>query len=292
MEWVNIKDFIVYKHTCPNGKVYIGITCQKPQNRWGKDGNGYKEQLFYKAIKKYGWNNIKHEIIYENLTQKEAEEREKFLIEVYESYNKLYGYNIDLGGGGVKRLSEETKEKLRQANLGKKYPKETREKVSKALKGRSVSEETRKKISLSNKGKDSHFLGKHHTDETKQKLSKERTGKGNPMYGKHHTEEAKKKISSSNIGNKRRLGQKHSEETKQKMKSSAKRGSDNHASKKVICLNNDMVFDYMGAAAKWAGIKNSSDIGSVCMKKRKSAGKHPETKEPLRWSYYEEVIDE
>ena len=47
MEWVNIKDFIVYKHTCPNGKVYIGITCQKPQNRWGKDGNGYKEQLFY-----------------------------------------------------------------------------------------------------------------------------------------------------------------------------------------------------------------------------------------------------
>lgn len=287
----NINDFIVYKHTCPNGKVYIGLTCQKAQYRWGKDGNGYKEQLFYRAIQKYGWNNIKHEIVYNNLTQQEAEEREAFLIEMYESYNKAYGYNIDLGGGGAKRLSKNTKEKLRQANLGKKYSKETRAKVSKALTGRPVSEETRKKISKSNKG-NHNFFGKHHTEDTKQKLSKERIGKGNPMYGKHHTEKARQKISLSNIGNKKRLGQKHSEETKQKMKNSARRGSDNHASKKVICLNNNMIFDCMRKAADWAGIKNSSDIGSVCMGKRKSAGKHPDNKEPLRWSYYEEVINE
>ena len=37
-------NFCVYKHTCPNGKVYIGITGKKPKHRWGKDGSGYKKQ--------------------------------------------------------------------------------------------------------------------------------------------------------------------------------------------------------------------------------------------------------
>lgn len=31
-----------------------------------------------------------------------------------------------------------------------------------------------------------------------------------------------------------------------------------------------------------------SDIGKCCRRKRKSAGKHPETEEKLRWMYYED----
>ena len=54
-------NFCVYKHTCPNGKVYIGITSKKPEYRWGKNGIGYKKQPhFCRAIPKYGWGNIKH----------------------------------------------------------------------------------------------------------------------------------------------------------------------------------------------------------------------------------------
>ena len=65
--------FCVYKHTCPNGKVYIGITCQKPEQRW-RHGKGYKRNaLFFRAINKYEWENIKHEILYENLTKEQAE---------------------------------------------------------------------------------------------------------------------------------------------------------------------------------------------------------------------------
>ena len=30
----------VYRHIAPSGKVYIGITCQKPEYRWN-NGNGY-----------------------------------------------------------------------------------------------------------------------------------------------------------------------------------------------------------------------------------------------------------
>ena len=48
------RNYTVYKHTSPSGKIYIGMTCQKPKDRWGKDGNGYKGQPFYNAIQKYG----------------------------------------------------------------------------------------------------------------------------------------------------------------------------------------------------------------------------------------------
>ena len=55
--------YCVYRHTSPSGKVYIGQTCLKPEYRW-RNGKGYKTQiLFYRAIKKYGWDNISHQII-------------------------------------------------------------------------------------------------------------------------------------------------------------------------------------------------------------------------------------
>ena len=53
----------VYIHTCPNGKRYVGITtAPKPEYRWGRNGEGYKGQLFGKAILKYGWSSITHEV--------------------------------------------------------------------------------------------------------------------------------------------------------------------------------------------------------------------------------------
>lgn len=91
-------NYKVYKHTCPNGKVYIGITKDKPEKRW-MSGWGYKTCIyFFKAIVKYGWINIKHEILFENLTKKEAEQKEIELISAYNSCDRNFGYNIDLGG--------------------------------------------------------------------------------------------------------------------------------------------------------------------------------------------------
>ena len=61
--------YIVYKHTCPNGKVYIGITSREAKLRWNC-GNGYNNNKHFKsAIVKYGWNNIKHEILFDGLTK-------------------------------------------------------------------------------------------------------------------------------------------------------------------------------------------------------------------------------
>ena len=82
-----------------NGKRYIGLTKKKrAKDRW-MNGEGYKGQsLFYNAIKKYGWNNFTHRIVYKNLTKEEAAQKEIELIEKYNTTNTLYGYNIDKGG--------------------------------------------------------------------------------------------------------------------------------------------------------------------------------------------------
>lgn len=158
--------FYVYKHTCPNNKIYIGITAQKPERRWVK-GFGYKNQpYFYNAIKKYGWDNITHEILCSGLTKEEAEKKEIELIAEYKSNQKDYGYNIANGGNIIGTVSEETKQK-----------------ISKSLKGKPKEKPS--------------WEGKHHTAETKNKLSSKRKGNKNPMYGKHITEETRTKMSES-----------------------------------------------------------------------------------------------
>lgn len=89
----------VYIHTInENGKKYVGQCTGDPKTRWGSKGHRYKGQLFYRAIQKYGWDNISHEIVANNLSQEEADSLEKDLIAKYHTTNHEYGYNICLGG--------------------------------------------------------------------------------------------------------------------------------------------------------------------------------------------------
>ena len=93
-----MNNYIVYCHTFPNGKKYIGITCQDPHIRWSS-GMGYKEQpLIFNAIVKYGWINVKHDILYMDLSEEEAFEKEKELISLYQTNDVEYGYNLTPGG--------------------------------------------------------------------------------------------------------------------------------------------------------------------------------------------------
>lgn len=95
------RNFKVYMHTSPNGKKYIGITRQeKPERRWGSNGCGYIDnQHFWRAIQKYGWDNFQHEILFEDLTEEEAQQKEIELIAYYDSTDQTKGYNITAGGG-------------------------------------------------------------------------------------------------------------------------------------------------------------------------------------------------
>lgn len=113
------KSFTVYRHTAPNGKVYIGITSQMLCKRWA-NGRGYRNNFhFANAIKKYGWKNIKHEVLYTDLTQEEAERREIELIAEYDSTDPDKGYNRDFGGKAKAQLSEEAKKKISDSHIGR-----------------------------------------------------------------------------------------------------------------------------------------------------------------------------
>jgi hypothetical protein len=97
-----------------------------------------------------------------------------------------------------KPRSEETKQKLREANLGKTISLEIIQKIKNTKKKNNkerppISDETRKKISESNKGRISPRKGAVLSDETKKKLS-EKCGRPQPK-GIPRSEEVKRKIS-------------------------------------------------------------------------------------------------
>lgn len=104
--------YCVYKHTAPNGKVYIGQTMKSVKDRW-KNGHGYYTQThFGRAIKKYGWENFSHEILYDGLTKEEANYYEKYFISFYQSNKKECGYNSQSGGDRDYKYSETARENI------------------------------------------------------------------------------------------------------------------------------------------------------------------------------------
>ena len=133
-----MENYKVYIHKFPNGKAYIGITRQEPKIRWG-GGNGYvRNEYMHRAIKKYGWENIEHIILFDGLSEEDACEIEKSLIKKYRTNEKEFGYNIE-SGGQCSNLAESTKQKLREAHIGKSASEETREKM-RASRNRFISE--------------------------------------------------------------------------------------------------------------------------------------------------------
>lgn len=90
-------DYVVYIHkNILNGKVYVGQTCNLSE-RWRNNGKNYFNSIkFYNAIKKYGWDNFTHEVVYSNLNKQAADKLEKELIHKYNSIEE--GYNLKEGG--------------------------------------------------------------------------------------------------------------------------------------------------------------------------------------------------
>ena len=140
--------YTVYKHTFPNGKIYIGITNQTIERRWRYNGSGYKTQsLMYNAILKYGWDNIKHEILYMGMSKDEAEEVEIELISRYKSNQREYGYNVNNGGFHNGCHSEATRAKISIAKMGTRHTDEAKCKIRIASTGRYHTKETKMKRS-------------------------------------------------------------------------------------------------------------------------------------------------
>lgn len=153
--------YSVYVHTCPNGKRYVGATKLPPVIRWGKNGCNYHKAL-RPAIDEFGWDNIKHEVLFVGLTKEEAEKKEVELIAQYKSNHPEYGYNLTVGGFSTKGENNPF--------YGKKHTEET------------------KRVMREKWRYDSHF-----TEETIKKMSVATSGENNPRYGKALTEAEKVK---------------------------------------------------------------------------------------------------
>ena len=169
-------NYTVYMHKNKiNGKVYIGITKQKPKYRWRK-GKGYKKSIFRNAIDKYGWDNFEHIILFEHLNKEDACNKEIELIKKYNSNNKNFGYNISTGGdsgsiGTHRKMTDEHKEKDRIVHLGEKNGMYGIKGQKHPSYGKHLSEETKRKMSEKLKGHTPWNKGKRLTKEHKEKVS-------------------------------------------------------------------------------------------------------------------------
>lgn len=93
----------IYKITNKiNNKIYIGKTEKTLQERWDRHiVNAFNLNLdypLYRAFRKYGINNFIIDIIENNISSLNINERERYWINYYDSYNT--GYNATLGGDG------------------------------------------------------------------------------------------------------------------------------------------------------------------------------------------------
>lgn len=146
----------VYRHTTPDGKVYIGATSKLPRVRWNY-GHGYRNSSFYEAIQQYGWNNILHEVIATSLTETEAYEMEEKLIAKHDSTNPERGYNRATGRGSTGVIiSEETRQRLRESHIGQIQVR---------------TEEWNRKIAEGNRGKRKPHIGIPRSEECRRKIA-------------------------------------------------------------------------------------------------------------------------
>ena len=258
--------FIYLTTNLINGKQYIG----KKMYRIGWENYLGSGVHLTNAIKKYGRENFKREILEECKTEEDLQEAEIRWIMFYNAVEDDNFYNIAHGGDGT--LSGEL-----HPLFGKNHSKETRKKISEKAKLRT--------------GEKNPFFGKTHSNEVKRKVGEaqigrpksveerksisERTkGKNNPMYGRKHTEEAKE------INRLAHLGKSPSKEVREKM------SKNNSKKRKIICLNTGEVFESIVKASKVKNVHLGTLYQHLCRYKQ-SCGKD-ENGNKMTWMYYDE----
>lgn len=201
------------------GKVYVGSAVdfrrRRNEHLSGLKNNKHGNKYLQNAWNKYGEENFLFYIIEEVEDDNSLIEREQFWLDMHDSANRLFGYNICPTTSsclGITR-TEEFKQKVSNANMGKTYLIETirkmseskrgkylgennpfygkthtlefKDRLSKIHTGRKISEETRLRLSIATSGKNNPMYGVS------------RFGEDNPMYGKQHSDATKKRLSVS-----------------------------------------------------------------------------------------------
>lgn len=289
-------NYYVYEITnLINDKKYIGkraCNCNIEDDKYMGSGYALKE-----AIKKYGKENFKKDVLIECSSEEEAFAWEDFYTVKVNAWSNRNYYNLKRGGkGGKTELAQESKNKIGTANKKHWENEEYRKRMIKIFKninigkknpmyGKKHSQETKNKISLAN-------TGREFSEEYKRRCSERMIGRfageKHYNYGKKMSLETRMKMSKSQTGKKR------SEETKAKMsKSSTNRvmpkKSESKNSVNVVCLNTGEVFGSMIEASEKYKI-NDRIISQCCRGEKKSANSLL-TGEKTYWMYETEYLN-
>lgn len=144
------QEYYIYKiENKINKKCYIGFTDNytrrfKDHKRFAKYGILTK---FYNALRKYGEENFKWDIIYISSDKEDTHTiMEQLFIDLYNSINNGYNQKEGGKGGSLKgrilppKSSEECK-KISERQIGRKLSEETKNKISQANKGNKFTKE-------------------------------------------------------------------------------------------------------------------------------------------------------
>lgn len=137
--------YVIYKATSPSGKVYIGQTKNfETRKKWHLRMYNKNKTRFYCAIRKYG-DTFQWEILEHNLTKEEANNKEIYYINLYNSTNADFGYNMTPGGQFCNSLAKESRDKWHKSF--NEYLETNREKVVKNMQEITSRPEVKKKNS-------------------------------------------------------------------------------------------------------------------------------------------------
>lgn len=146
----------LYRLIFPSGKAYIGITARTAERRFAehkKSAASGRKLAVNSALLKYGAESVQIETLvvasWDYLVALEQRAIAAF------GTKGDGGYNMTVGGEGVVGLtvSDETREKLRTAQTGKKLSDETRSKMRESSRARVITDDLREKFRLANLGK-------------------------------------------------------------------------------------------------------------------------------------------
>ena len=181
---------------------YIGQTLGNPQARIQVHFKQEGSVRLGNAIRKYGVDEFRYEILETDIPADALSEREIYWIQHFNSVSPN-GYNLTYGGeGGIP--SAETRDKISEANKGRLPSEATLRKLSASLKGKPKSAEHRRKISEANKGK-------WQPDRAVQMTAEANRGRQGWNKGKPLSEEHKRKIAEA------KKGKPHSAKHRQKL---------------------------------------------------------------------------
>ena len=128
------KLYIVYVHITPDGIHYYGIS-NNHKGRWECNGIHYRDTSLQPYIEKYGWENIQHKVLFENLSYDDALKIEDSLIlsgwEKGNCVNKRRSGNVSKDDVYIREYQQEYHQKNRDEILEyqQEYYQKNREKI-------------------------------------------------------------------------------------------------------------------------------------------------------------------